>query len=212
MSRPRVILADDHQIVADGLRCILEPEFELVCIVNDGRALLHAAVKMKHDVIVSDLSMPELNGLEAFEELKQEMPDVRVVFLTMHHNAAYARRVMDAGAKGYILKHSAAHELVLAIRAAAEDRTFVSPAITGELLDDMRSGRAEDHALGKLTLRQREILRLAAEGHSAKAIATRLGISSRTVEFHKYSMMEVLRMKSTADLIRFALQNDVLDL
>lgn len=208
MKRFSVLLADDHRIVADGLVRLLEPEFDLVGVVEDGRALLDAASELKPDVIVSDISMPELNGVEALEEMKKNNPGVRVVFLTMHHNVAYARQAMDAGALGYVLKHSAAEELLLAVRAAAAGKTFVSPSIAGELLQAMRSGDAADEdPVRKLTLRQREILRLLVDGHSAKVIAARLDISPRTVEFHKYAMMETLGISNTAELIRFALES-----
>ena len=210
MKRARVLLADDHRIVAEGLKRLLEPEFDLVGVVEDGRALLSAARELRPDVIVSDITMPELNGVEALEEMKRHDPGVRVVFLTMHHNVAYARQAMEAGALGYVLKHSAADELLLAVRAAAAGKTFVTPAIAGELLQAMRSGDAADEdPVRKLTLRQREILRLLVEGHSAKSIAARLDISPRTVEFHKYSMMETLGISSNAELIRFALESGV---
>jgi DNA-binding NarL/FixJ family response regulator len=208
VKRHRILLADDHRIVAEGLKRLLEPEFDLVAVVEDGRALLSAARELKPDVIVSDISMPELNGVEALEELKRDNPEVRVVFLTMHHNVAYARKAMDAGALGFVLKHSAVAELILAVRAAAAGRTFVSPAIAGELLQSMREqDSANDDPILKLTLRQREILRLLVDGHSAKSIAARLDISPRTVEFHKYSMMETLGISSNAELIRFAIES-----
>jgi len=213
MKRASVLLADDHRIVAEGLKRLLEPEFDLVGVVEDGRALLAVARELRPDVIVSDISMPELNGVEALEELKMENPGVRVVFLTMHHNVAYARQAMDAGALGYVLKHSAAEELILAVRAAAVGKTFVSPAIAGELLQAMRDGDSvTDDPVRKLTLRQREILRLLVDGHSAKAIAARLDISPRTVEFHKYAMMETLGISSNAELIRFAVQSGASEL
>ena len=210
MMRIKVLLADDHRIVAEGLKRLLETEFELVGIVEDGRALLAAAENLNPDVIISDITMPELNGVEALEELKKVNPDVRLVFLTMHHNVAYARRALEAGALGYVLKHSAMGELIMAVRAASMGQTFISPAISGELLSAMREGdKADMDPVQKLTLRQREILRLLVDGHSAKAIASRLEISARTVEFHKYSMMETLGVASSAELIRFALQSGV---
>lgn len=212
MKRKRVLLADDHRIVSDGLKRILEPEFELVGIVEDGFALLEAAAREKPDVIVTDISMPGLNGIEALEELKKTDPDVLVVCMTMHTNVAYARRALDAGALGYVLKHSAAEELYMAVCAAAAGRTFISPAIAGEVLQSIQSG---DHAatdpVSKLTLRQREILRLLTDGHSAKKIAKKLKISPRTVEFHKYAMMEALEVSTSAELIRFALKYDIAD-
>jgi len=210
MKRVRVLLADDHRIVAEGLKRLLEPEFDLVGVVEDGRALLAAAKELQPDVIVSDISMPELNGVEALEELKKANPGVRVVFLTMHHNVAYARQAMDAGALGYVIKHSAAEELILAVRAAAAGKTYVTPAIAGELLQVMRAGDGPNvDPVRKLTLRQREILRLLVDGHSAKAIAARLDISPRTVEFHKYAMMETLGAANSAELIRLALKSDI---
>ncbi len=210
MNITRVLLADDHRIVAEGLKRLLETEFELVGMVENGRALLAAAKELKPDVIVTDISMPELNGIEAFEELKKDNPDVKVVFLTMHHSVVYARRALDAGAHGYVLKHSASEELILAVRAAAAGKTFVTPSIAGEVFQAMRDGGdPNDDPLGNLTLRQREILRLLVDGHSAKAIAARLDISPRTVEFHKYTMIETLGLSTSADLIRFALQNGI---
>lgn len=210
MNITRVLLADDHRIVAEGLKRLLETEFELVGMVENGRALLAAAKELKPDVIVTDISMPELNGIEAFEELKKDNPDVKVVFLTMHHSVVYARRALDAGAHGYVLKHSASEELILAVKAAAAGKTFVTPSIAGEVFQAMRDGGdSNDDPLGNLTLRQREILRLLVDGHSAKAIAARLDISPRTVEFHKYTMIETLGLSTSADLIRFALQNGI---
>jgi len=212
MRRPRVLLADDHLIVAEGLKRLLEPEFELVGVVEDGFALLEVAAAEKPDVIVTDISMPGLNGIEALEELKQINPDVHVVCLTMHRDVAYARRALDAGALGYVLKHSAPEELVIAVRAAAEGRAFITPAIAGEVLASVRSGDdAAADPVGKLTLRQREILRLLADGDSAKKIARQLDISPRTVEFHKYSMMETLGVSTSAELIRFALKYRIAD-
>jgi len=210
MNRLRVLLADDHRIVAEGLRRLLETEFELVGVAEDGRAMLAAAKKLSPDVIISDITMPELNGVEALEELKKVDPDVKLVFLTMHHNTAYARRALEAGALGYVLKHSATEELIMAVRAAFLGRTFVSPAIAGDLMKVMKEGDDADiDPVRKLTLRQREILRLLVDGHSAKVIGSHLDISARTVEFHKYSMMETLELSSSADLIRFALQSGV---
>ena len=209
MKRITVLLADDHSLVAEGLKRLLEPEFDLVGVVEDGRKLLASARELRPDVIVSDITMPELNGVEVLEELKKDDPNVRVVFLTMQQHVAYARQAMEAGALGYVLKHSAAEELIMAVRAAAAGKTFVTSAIAGELLDAMRSGEAVDDPVSKLTLRQREILRLLVDGHSAKVIAARLDISPRTVEFHKYSMMETLGISSNAELIRFALESRV---
>lgn len=205
-------MADDHRLVAEGLKNILAAEFDLVGIVEDGRALLGAAATLRPDVIVSDIGMPLLNGIEALEELKKIDPGVRLVFLTMHRDVAYARRAMEAGARGYVLKHSAPEELIMAVRAALEDRTYVSPLLAGELLDSMRRDPSQGSDLTAiLTLRQREILRFLAEGLSAKQIAQKLGISQRTVEFHKYRMMESLGARSGSDLIHFAIRHGIVD-
>lgn len=213
MRRIRVLLADDHRIVAEGLKGLLEPEFKLVGVVEDGFALLKVAAEEKPDVIVTDISMPGLNGIEALEELRKEDPDVHVVCLTMHRNVAYARRALDAGALGYVLKHSAPEELAMAVRAAAAGRVFITPAIASEVLQTVRSGEdAATDPFNNLTLRQREVLRLLVDGLSAKQIANVLKISPRTVEFHKYSMMETLGVSTNAELIRFALKNRIADM
>lgn len=208
MSRPRVLLADDHRMVTEGLRSLLGAEFELVGIVEDGRALVDAARRLRPDVIVADVGMPQMGGLEALAELRREDPGVRVVFLTMHTEAAYARRALAEGAMGYVLKHSAPAELVLAIRSALEGRPYVTPTLAGEMLRPARRDPAQDSA-GTLTVRQREILQLLVAGRSAKQIAAVLGISPRTVEFHKYRMMETLGLHSSAELIHFAITHGI---
>ena len=208
MKRLRLLLADDHRIVAEGLRQVLEPDFDLVGIVEDGHELVAAAQELQPDVIIADISMPRLNGVEALEELKQVQANVRVVFLTMHQNPAYAQRALDAGALGYVVKHSAVAELVQAVNAAAAGRRFVSSSIAAELQQQSWKRASPDPARS-LTLRQREILRLLVDGLSAKQIARALDISPRTVEFHKYSMMQSLGISTSAELIRFALQTGV---
>jgi len=208
MTKPRVLLADDHRMVAEGLKGLLVEEFEVVGIVEDGRALVAAARKLRPDVIVSDISMPQMNGLDALAHLKRDNPAVRVVFLTMHRDAAYARRALEAGASGFVLKHSAPAELVLALRAALQGRTFIAPDLAAEVF---RTAKEKDtDPLGALTPRQREILQLLAEGKSAKEIATALGLSARTVEFHKYTMMDALGMENSAELIRFAVKHGLI--
>src|SRR5262245_13001887 len=208
MNRPRVLLADDHRLVAEGLKSLLTPEFDLVGVVEDGRTLVEAVKKNRPHVIVSDITMPHLNGIEALVQLKKDDPSVRVVFLTMHPDVAYARRALEAGASGFILKHSAPAELVMAIRAALDGKTFITPSLAGEVLHAILNSptKAKD-PVATLTPRQREILQLLAEGHSAKEIAATLGISARTVEFHKYRMMESLRVENSAELILFAVKH-----
>lgn len=211
MSRPKVLIADDHRIVADGLRSLLAAEFDLAGVVEDGQALVEAAQRLRPDVIVADISMPVLNGIEALEELKRDGVNVPVVFLTMHMDVSYARRALEAGAAGYILKHSAATELVQGLRAALDGGTFVSPALAGKLFEAMKHPTETPDAVERLTPRQREILRLLAEGLSAKEIAARLDLSPRTVEFHKYQVMAALAVKSSAELIRVAIRHGIAD-
>jgi DNA-binding NarL/FixJ family response regulator len=155
MTKPRILLADDHRMVAEGLKAMLTEEFELVDIVEDGRAMVAAARKLRPDVIVADISMPELNGIDAMALLKKDNSRARVVFLTMHRDAAYARRALEAGASGFVLKHSAPAELVLAVRAALQGRTFVTPDLASELFCTAKEKTADP--LAALTSRQREI-------------------------------------------------------
>ena len=210
LKRPRVLLADDHRMVAEGLKSLLGLEVELVGVVEDGFALLEAARKLRPDVIVADITMPHLNGIDALARLKQHNERVRVIFLTMHQDVAYARRALDAGASGYVLKHSAPAELIDAIHAALDGKTYVSPALAGAVLQAMK--REPDKAsdpVASLTLRQREILQLLTEGRSAKEIGGALAISARTVEFHKYQMMERLGLHTNAELVHFAIKHGI---
>jgi len=210
MNRARVLLADDHRMVAEGLKSILTPEFELLGVVENGLEMVEAAKKLRPDVIVADITMPHLNGLDAMAQLKKDNPRAKVVFLTMHQEPAYARRALDAGASGFVLKHSAPAELVAAIRAALEGRTYLTPAIAAEVVQQMRRDpHAKKDPVGMLTVRQREILQLVAEGRSAKEIAGSLKISARTVEFHKYQMMETLALHNSAELVHFAIKHGI---
>jgi DNA-binding NarL/FixJ family response regulator len=206
VSRVRVLLADDHRILVEGLKSLLVPEFDLIGVVEDGRAMVEAAKALRPDVIVADITMPQLNGIESLEEIKKFAPNVRVIFLTMHRDVAYARRALEAGAVGFVPKNSALRELVLAVRAAAQGRTFISPALVGEL----KQNRLETaDPVASLSLRQREILRLLADGLTAKEIGSKLNISARTVEDHKHRMVESLGVKGNAELIRFAIKHGI---
>jgi len=210
MKRPSVLLADDHRIVAEGLRSLIEPEFELVGIVEDGRALLEAAEKLRPDVIVADISMPLMNGIEAVRRIRKTNRDVKVIFLTMHPDVTYAVSALEAGALGYVLKHSAPSELSVAIRSALRGKTYVTPLLAGEFIEGRKKGsqeRREEPAY--LTRRQREVLQLLAEGQSVKEIASLLNVSTRTAEYHKYQMMKDLGMKSVADLVRYAVKHGI---
>jgi DNA-binding NarL/FixJ family response regulator len=213
MKRPRVLLADDHRMVAEGLKGLLSAEFELVGLVEDGRALVETARRLRPDVIVADITMPHLNGIDALVELKQRDKQVRVVFLTMHPEVAYARRALEAGASGYVLKHSAPAELVVAIRAALDGKTYVTPALAGKVFQAMKQDPNETgDPVVTITSRQRQILQLLAEGRSAKEIGALLSISARTVEFHKYQMMEKLELHTNAELVHFALKYGIAEL
>jgi DNA-binding NarL/FixJ family response regulator len=211
MSKPRVLLADDHPILAEGLRALLEPEFEVVAVVADGRELLAAANKHRPDAIVADITMPSLNGIDAAVQLREAGVTAKVVFLTMHHDVAYARRAMEAGASGYVLKHSAPSELVTAVREALRGQTYVTPMIAGELLHSYREGDSQPHDPGqRLTVRQREVLQLFAEGRSAKEVAGVLKISIRTAEAHKARIQEALGIRNTAGLVQYAIRNGII--
>lgn len=208
MTRAKILLADDHRIVAEGLRGLLEPDFELVGIVEDGRAMLEAVGKLKPDVVVADVSIPLLNGIEAVRQLKKKNKNIRVVMLTMHLDVTYAASAFEAGASGCVLKHSAPSELITAINSALKGRTYITPLLAGELLQfHKQKPPGESIALAQLTSRQRQVLQLLAEGRCVKEVASILEISTRTVEFHKYSMMESLGLKSSAELVRFAVKH-----
>ena len=207
--RARILLADDHRLVAEGVRTILEPKFEVVGLVEDGRQLVESARKLKPDVIVADIAMPHLNGLDALVELKQDNPGVKVILLTMHRQAAYVRRAIETGAAGFVLKHSASEKLVAAIQAALDGRSLSTPAIASEVLRELRGGKDLADPAERLTFRQRQILQLMVARNSTKEIAGHMNISARTVEFHKQQMMEKLKVRSSADLLQFALKNGI---
>lgn len=206
-TRPRILLADDHQIVLDGLRSLLEGEFELVGAARNGLELLEMARAQKPEVIVADVSMPLLNGIDAVRKLRDEGATAKVVFLTMHPDVTYLSRALEAGGSAYVLKHAASEELVTAIRQAMRGETFVSPQLRApsveQLLDETR--RHVKQTI-ELTPRQRDVLQLLAEGKSAKEIGALLDISPRTVETHKYKMMDDLGVKTAAQLVQHAIK------
>ncbi len=203
MSRPKILVADDHRILAEGLRGLLEPEYDLVEIVEDGRALLEAHDRVRPDVVVADVSMPLLNGIEAVRQLRQAGSRAKFVFLTMHPDVSYATEALEAGASGYVLKHSAPGELVTAVREALAGRTYITPRVAGAVMEALRSGGTTGD---RLTSRQTEVLQLVAEGKSAKEIAGLLDLSPRTVESHKYAIMDQLGVKTTAELVQYAVK------
>jgi DNA-binding NarL/FixJ family response regulator len=210
MTKPRIVLADDHCVVAAGLRSLLEPHFDVVGVVADGRELLEAAKALDPDVVVLDISMPSLNGIDAARQLRAAKSRAKMVFLTMHREVTYAVRALEAGASGFVLKHSAPSELVEAIQEALKGGTFVSPQIAGDLVYGPQHGITTGAvALRELTPRQREVLQLVAEGRSAKEIAGLLHISVRTAEFHKARLMESLGIETTAELVQYAIRTGI---
>lgn len=210
MKKPRVLLADDHCVVTAGLRGLLQPHFDVAGVVSDGQEVLRAASALAPDVIVLDISMPSLNGIEAARQLRASKSRAKVVILTMHADVTYAARALEAGATGFVLKHSAPSELVTAIQAALKGETYVTPQIAAELLASFRHGHQPGaEPLDELTSRQRQVLQLVAEGRSAKEIASALRISRRTAEFHKSRLMEALGVQNMAELIQYALRTGV---
>ena len=207
MAKIRILVADDHPIVAEGLRSLLEPTFEVVAIVQNGRELVVAAKKLNPDVIVVDISMPLLNGIDAVSQIRNAGIQAKIIFLTMHTETNYARRALAEGASGYVLKHSASSELLFAIQQALAGRTFVTPTIAANIKHTRPAKEASLNALEELTVRQREVLQLLAEGHSASEISSILNLSRRTIEYHKYHLMEILGLHKSAELIQFAIQH-----
>ena len=210
MKRPRVLLGDDHNIILEGLRRILEPHFEIVGAVGDGRALVAAAEQLHPDVIIADISMPLLNGIEAARQLQKSQTRAKIIFLTMPPDATYATEAFRTGASGYVLKSSAAAELVTAIQEALKGRVYVTPLVAKDVLERlMKAPQQPDQQSPPLTTRQREILQLVAEGRSAKEIADILRVSPRTVEFHKYRIMESLDLHTIAELTQYAIKHGI---
>jgi DNA-binding NarL/FixJ family response regulator len=199
----RVLLADDHAILLDSLRSLLQPTYTVVGAVTDGRALLQAAVDLQPDVIVTDITMPGLNGLDAIVRIRQQAPKARVIVLTVDEDPDTAAEAIRRGASGYVVKSSAAPELFEALRRVSEGSRYVAPAVTTEPVGVFLA-RSDKHPQTTLSLREREVLQLLAEGRSMAEAATSLGITRRTVAFHKYAMMKKLGFRRTAELIRHA--------
>ena len=204
--RPTVLLADDHSMVAAGLVRLLEDEFDLVATVEDGRAAVAATIEKHPDVVLLDISMPGMGGMEAARRIHTEAPFSKVIFVTMHNDRAFIDKAFGAGASGYVLKRCAASELALAIHRVLEGQLYITPLIEVTPQEIMQ---AAESARPLLSARQREVLQLVAEGHSAKQIGAILHISSKTVEFHKALIMKRLNLHSMADMVRYALQERV---
>ena len=212
--RCRILLADDHVLVAEGIQKLLEPEFELVGIVADGRSLVAAATKLQPDIVVVDISLPLLNGLDASQQLKKNNPNLKIIVLTMHSEPNFVTQAFRVGVSGYVLKQSVGSELVQAIREVIKGRTFISPMVTQSLVDQAVNPNPNPSASGgelgggfaqTLSARQREVLQLVAEGKATKEIASILNVSVKTVEFHKTRIMKELRLRTAAELTKYAI-------
>jgi DNA-binding NarL/FixJ family response regulator len=214
MARPRVLLADDHRMVAEGLRSLIEPEFELVGIVEDGRALLDAAEQLRPDVIVADISMPLLNGIEASKRIRKELPDCKILILSMYSHEHYIHNLLETGMSGYLLKDSSGVEIVKAIRAAMNNELVMSPSILKKIEASLLSpykGSSKEERYKKLSNREREVFQLIAEGFSAKKIAEMLFISISTVKSHRAKIMDKLGIDSPTHLVRIAIKLGLVD-
>lgn len=205
MRKPRVLLADDHAMVLDGLTRLLEPEFEVVAKAGDGRAMLAMAAKLKPDVVIADISMPLLSGIEAVRQLKRKDSRVKVIVLSMHSDVELATESLRAGASGYVLKHSAANSLSRAIREVMNGHVYVSARLSVDVLSaTQQTSRHSDGPALTLTQREREVLQLVAEGRTIRGIANILNIAGRTVVFHKSNLMDKLGLRTTAELTCYA--------
>ncbi len=206
-----VLIADDHSVVIDGLRFVLEPTYTVLDAVADGRALVTAARALRPDVVVADVSMPILNGIEAARQIRQTDERVKIVFFTMHSDIVYASEAFQAGGSAYVLKSSVGTEILTAIHEVLAGRTYLSMALDKDALDlQIQPGRNGFSIAMRLSPRQREVVRMTAEGQSSKQIAYALGISPRTVEFHRYRVMKLLDVHTIAELVQFALKHDIL--
>lgn len=210
MGAPRVVIVDDHTLLTEALRRLLEPDCEVVGMYDDPRAFLRDVTRLRPDVAVLDISMPSLNGLDAARELHRVLPSARIIFLTMNEDADVAAEAFRAGASAYLLKRSAAAELKAAVTDVMNQRYYITPLLTRDLVGSFVQPQEERRPIYQLTPRQREVLQLLAEGHSMKQAAAILNVSPRTIAFHKYRMMEHLRVQSTAALVHFAVREGLI--
>jgi DNA-binding NarL/FixJ family response regulator len=210
MDRSRILIADDHTLVAEAFKTLLEPEYEIVKLVTDGRGLLNAAKEQKPDIVLLDLNMPMLNGFDAGQELKKSLPRIKIIILTMNEDPDVASKALRHWASGYLLKKSAGVELKKAIFEVLHGRSYVTPSIAQKLMDEFIRDPHHDDRAKELTQRQRQVLQLLAEGHSMKEAAAVLDIAVRTIAFHKYRIMEDFGLKTNADLVRFAIREHLI--
>jgi DNA-binding NarL/FixJ family response regulator len=206
MTRPRILMADDHLMLLEAFKALLEPDCEVVGTVTDGRTLLEEFSRLNPDVVVLDVAMPLLNGLDAGRQLKSQRRSVKLIYLTMNPDPYVAGEALRLGASGYVLKSSAAQELKQAIQEVLRGRSYITPLITRDVVGSLIEPRTTRH---ELTIRQREVLQLLAEGKSMKEVAAILDLTPRTVAFHKYKMMEQLNLKTSAELVTFAVREGV---
>ena len=209
-SRSRILIADDHRLVAEACKNLLEPEFDVVGIASDGRALVRAAAELRPDVAILDIAMPLLNGLDAGEQIKQKNRAIKLIFLTMSVAPDVAAEAFRRGASGYVLKHCSADELTVAVRRVLRGDSYLSPLITRDAVDFLLRSGATFHEKKRITGRQSEVLQLLAEGKSMKEVAYTLKLKPGTVAFHKYRIMENLGVKTNAELIEYAIRNNMI--
>ncbi len=209
MKRARILLADDHSLTLEGIRTVLEPHHEIVGTAADGRALLEAALRLKPELIVLDITMPLLNGIDAAVQIKKSLPDTKLLFVTMHVNPAYLEAALDAGGTGYVLKSAARRELLEAVDSVLKGRIYITPSLSGEDLERFRDPTQAAAAL-RLSAREREVLQLIAEGHAAKEIAHVLNISISTVAFHRENIKRKLGLRSTSELTKHAIERGLI--
>jgi len=208
---PRILIADDHTLVAEACKKLLESDYEIVATVGDGRTLVRAAAELRPQLIIVDVSMPLLNGLDAGQQIKELMPSVKLVYITMNHDADLAAEAFRRGASGYLLKTCAASELTIAVREVLRGKSYLSPMIAKDTVDFLlRQDKTLVEEGQKLTERQREVLQLLAEGKCMKEVAGVLNVTTRTVAFHKYRIMEVLNVKSNAELVQYAIRQHLI--
>src|SRR5262245_24132011 len=207
MNRTRVLMADDHTMLLDGLVTLVNREVNVIGVARDGRTLIEMANELRPDVIVTDISMPDLNGIDAVRILQKETTSTRFLFLSMHSDLPLIKEAFRAGASGYLLKVCSAEECVMAIQCVARGKTYITPLLAGDLISTLlTAGPQETSRQATLTLRQREVLQLLAEGKTMKEVAASLKISTRTTESHKYEIMRQLGLRTTAELVRYAVQ------
>lgn len=208
--RTRILIADDHTLVAEGCVKLLESEFDVVTTVRDGVALIQAAEQFKPDVIIADIAMPVMNGLDACEQIKRTMKLVKIIYLTMNEDKDLAAEAFRRGASGYLLKSSAAAELSTAVRSVIRSKSYVSPLITRDLVSLLIESDRKDPGHERLTQRQKQVVQLLAEGRSMKEVASVLNITTRTVAFHKYRIMGLLGLKNNAELVQYAIRKHLI--